>query len=225
MKNRAVKILLGISVSLIIFGCAFYKFHPHRYALVDAKEPSCTENGYSNYKCWCGAESHETISAVGHDYRKEIVDATCTKDGKEVYTCSNCCDTYEEIVKAMGHNYKEEITKEPSCTEEGTKTLTCNNCGDAYTEEIESLGHSFVDGICERCGELSEEKKKAAEESKKQDNGGSNNPSGNSGQSQNNVNNQDPYSDCESGWGGGSVDVDTSNWSTGGGGGTGAHAE
>lgn len=226
MKNRAVKILLGISVSLIIFGCAFYKFHPHRYALVDAKEPSCTENGYSNYKCWCGAESHETISAVGHNYRKEIVDATCTKDGKEVYTCSNCSDTYEEIVKAMGHNYKEEITKEPSCTEEGTKTLTCDKCGDTYTESIEPLGHSFVDGICERCGKLSEEKKQE-ESKKKTDNGGSQKPSGNSGQTGNNVSNETPTNDTSAGaaaWGFGGGSVDTSDWSTRGGG-TGAHAE
>lgn len=53
-------------------------------------------------------------------------------------------------------------------------------------------------------------KKKQEESNKKSDNSSSSSkPSGNSGQSQNNVNNQDPYSDWESGWGGGSID---DNW-------------
>lgn len=39
------------------------------------------------------------------------------------------------------HDYKEEITKEPTCTEAGEKTYTCD-CGDSYTEEIPAKGHS-----------------------------------------------------------------------------------
>jgi hypothetical protein len=56
-----------------------------------------------------------------------------------------------------------------------------------------------------------EEAKKKQEESKKTDNGGSNKPSGNSGQSQNNVNNQDPYSDWVSEWGSCFVDSGAEN--------------
>ena len=50
------------------------------------------------------------------------------------------------------HDYKEEITKEPTCTEAGEKTYTCD-CGDSYTEEIPAKGHHFEDGICTDCGE------------------------------------------------------------------------
>lgn len=50
------------------------------------------------------------------------------------------------------HDYKEEITKEPTCTEEGEKTYTCE-CGDSYTEKIPAKGHHFEDGICTDCGE------------------------------------------------------------------------
>ena len=227
MANKKVKIILGISVVLIAGGALFYKLHPHDYVLVDTKEPTCTEDGYNNYRCWCGTESKEALEAIGHDYQEEIIEATCTDEGKEVYTCSNCGDTYENSIKATGHNYKEEITVEPTCTEEGVDTFTCNNCGDVYTETIAPLGHSYIDGICERCGELSEEVKKKQEESKKkeqQSGGGSGNgggsssqkPSGNSGQSGNNVSNETPSNDISQGraaWGfsGGGNNITTSD--------------
>ena len=54
MVNKKVKILLGISIILIAGGASFYTFHPHSFVLVDAKEATCTEDGYKNYKCWCG---------------------------------------------------------------------------------------------------------------------------------------------------------------------------
>ncbi|SHN61322.1 hypothetical protein SAMN02745247_02346 [Butyrivibrio hungatei DSM 14810] len=212
MANNKVKILLGIAILLIAGGAMFYKFHPHDYVLFDTKEPTCTEDGYNNYRCWCGTESKEVLEAIGHDYQ-------------------------------------EEITVEPTCTEEGVDTFTCNNCGDVYTEAIAPLGHSYIDGICERCGELSEEKKKAEEEQKKkeeetkkkqeeskkkeqQSGGGSGNsgggsssqkPSGNSGQSQNNVSNETPSNDTSAGaaawgFGGGSSPTteDLDNTPTGG---------
>ena len=202
MKNKAVKILLGITVSLIVCGGAYYKLHPHNYALVDSKEPTCTEDGYKNFKCWCGAESQETVKAVGHSYQEVIIDATCTEDGKDIYTCSDCGDTYEESIKAIGHNYKEEVTTEPTCTKEGITTFKCRNCGDAFTESIAPLGHSFIDGICERCGELSEDAKKKQEESmkKKQQSGSgssSQKPSGNSGQTEGQSGNSPTGSDAD----------------------------
>lgn len=44
------------------------------------------------------------------------------------------------------HDYKEEITKEPTCTEAGEKTYTCD-CGDSYTEEIPAKGHNYKEEI------------------------------------------------------------------------------
>ncbi|WP_026670304.1 hypothetical protein [Butyrivibrio sp. AE3006] len=167
MKNRIVKILLGIAIAVVLCGVGIYKFHPHNYKLLETKEHTCTEQGIEKYKCWCGSEKTEMFDAIGHDYQTETIDATCIDDGKTIYTCANCGDTYEEVINAKGHDYKEEVTKEPTCTEEGIDTFTCNNCDDTYTEPIEPLGHSYVDGICERCGELSEEKKKDEEAKKK----------------------------------------------------------
>lgn len=46
--------------------------------------------------------------ATAEDYEAaweltETVDATCTKAGKTVYTCTACGDSYEEEIKAAGH--------------------------------------------------------------------------------------------------------------------------
>ena len=43
----------------------------------------------------------------GHKYESETFDATCTEDGKIVYTCV-CGDSYEETIKAQGHSFAED---------------------------------------------------------------------------------------------------------------------
>ena len=45
------------------------------------------------------------------------------------------------------HDYKEEITKQPSCGEAGEKTYTCSNCGGSYTEEIAVLAHNYTSAV------------------------------------------------------------------------------
>ena len=219
MKNKAVKILLGITIAIVICGVAYYKFHPHNFKQIEAQEPTCTEQGIEKYKCWCGMEKTETLDAIGHDYQEEIIEATCIDNGKTIYTCANCGDTYEEVIKAKGHDYKEEVTKEPTCTEEGIDTFTCNNCDDTYTEPIAPLGHSYIDGICERCGELSEEQKKKDEEAKKNSDNGNANKGGsgsNHSNSDNSGNQGTPSNDVSQGqaaWGfgggGGGYDAST----------------
>ena len=41
------------------------------------------------------------------------------------------------VVPALGHDYKGEVTKEPTVDAEGKMTYTCSRCGDTYTEPIE----------------------------------------------------------------------------------------
>ena len=50
-----------------------------------------------------------------HDYDCTVISAvTCTKDGKESYTCTKCGDNYIKTLAATGHNYVKNV---------------CANCG------------------------------------------------------------------------------------------------
>jgi uncharacterized protein YkwD len=74
----------------------------------------------------------------------ESIEPNCTDDGKKVYTCDICDNSYEENISALGHSYSSEVTKEPTYTETGLKTYTCAVCGDSYTEEIPVLEKPII---------------------------------------------------------------------------------
>ena len=89
-----------------------------------------------------------------------VIEATCTKDGEEKRTCSECGETESQAIKAFGHVFGEwQDTLPATCTENGTAVRTCNVCGEEETKEVNALGHSFVDATlfapktCSVCGE------------------------------------------------------------------------
>ena len=83
-----------------------------------------------------------------HDYvATEVVEPTCTEDGRTTYTCSTCGNTYTEYTDATGHNYEETILEEPSCTENGSASYTCAVCGDTYTDTLYAYGHHYNEEI------------------------------------------------------------------------------
>ena len=71
-----------------------------------------------------------------------------------MYTCANCSDSYEEVVKAIGHDYTAVVTA-PTCVAEGYTTYTCA-CGDSYvSDKVPATGHIYddeYDAICNVCG-------------------------------------------------------------------------
>lgn len=170
--KRNVKRLLIIS---IIFCSCFVMNSVHADEIVSRKNPTCTEDGYIEYKP-TGTVAVEpnykvTIPSLGHSYEKTVIQKqTCTEKGIIRYTCSRCGDTYDEVLAKLGHNYKLE-TIEPTCIEKGKNIYTCSRCEDSYEEEIEVLGHDFKEQriepdcenegkiihTCNRCGEVEEE--------------------------------------------------------------------
>ena len=129
-------------------------------------QPTCTEQGYTEYRCVnkaglpCGehyiVEGSRT-PALGHDYSgdsgiRTIVEPTCTTTGLKEYNCSRCGDTYTEIVPQLGHNYelKPENSKEPDCTQPGTEYYVCGRCGDVHLVRIPAKGHDWGDWIIDR---------------------------------------------------------------------------
>lgn len=136
----------------------------------DNKQPEKTEkNNKSETKTETKKEpTQEEIDAAWEE--TERVEATCTEDGKIVYTNSITGDTKEESIPASGHDYEVTDTTEAACTEDGKNTYTCKVCGDSYEEAIPATGHTegewkvtkeaglFSTGskevTCEKCGEI-----------------------------------------------------------------------
>ena len=72
----------------------------------------------------------------------DIEDATCTKDGKKMYSCEYCYKQKTEKISALGHEWDEgTVTKQPSVTEEGIRTYKCKHsgCKETKTEKIAKL--------------------------------------------------------------------------------------
>ena len=73
----------------------------------------------------------------------ETTEATCTTDGKVVYTAvyGAYTDTATVVIPASGHSYDAVVTA-PTCTEGGYTTYTCH-CGDSYVaDDVDATGHS-----------------------------------------------------------------------------------
>ena len=137
---------------------------PNETSTSDNKQPEKTETKTETKK----EPTQEEIDAAWEE--TERVEATCTEDGKIVYTNSITGDVKEESIPAAGHDYEVTDTTEAACTEDGKNTYTCKVCGDAYEEAIPATGHTegewkvtreaglFSTGskevTCEKCGEI-----------------------------------------------------------------------
>jgi len=107
----------------------------HDYKQTTTKEPTCGEQGIYVTKCTrCGAGSQNGngyIAATGkHTWvYTSTTDATCTKDGYKLYTCSVCAQTKKETITKLGHDYHEVVTKQPTCGTQGIYVTKCSRCG------------------------------------------------------------------------------------------------
>ena len=76
---------------------------------------TCTTGGsYEQVEyCECGEEiSREKIitEPLGHDYKEEFIEPTCTDKGYTVFTCMRCGDSYEgNQTEVLGHQFDEGI--------------------------------------------------------------------------------------------------------------------
>lgn len=82
----------------------------------------------------------DTPTPCAHNYiLTDLREPTCTSQGFQVYTCSLCCDSYQQTVAATGHQYTD-----PTCT----LPKICKVCSQT---DGQPLGHSYSDGYCIRC--------------------------------------------------------------------------
>ena len=83
------------------------------------------------------------------------IEATCEGWGMDVYKCSGCPYTEENLGDPpLNHDYSYSHSTEPTCTEYGLKHYICTRCGDNYAAaEIDPLGHDWNGTECVRCGD------------------------------------------------------------------------
>lgn len=112
------------------------------------KDSTCTLTGQRYTVCeGCGniIGEIETIPLKAHDYNKEIIPATCTKEGLAKFTCE-CGAHYEEAIPVIPHTPVTDRGYAPTCTNKGLSDGShCDVCQQVLTaqEVIEATGHTY----------------------------------------------------------------------------------
>ncbi|MCD7864729.1 MAG: CAP domain-containing protein, partial [Clostridiales bacterium] len=112
--------------------------------------PTCVDEGSYDSVVYCSDCGEElsrvtvTIAATGiHTYvldENASIAATCTEDGKNVYVCSICGDSYTENVSAAGHTAGEAVKEnvvDATSTKDGSydSVVYCTVCGEELSRE------------------------------------------------------------------------------------------
>lgn len=163
---------------------ALLKGHKHSWKKEKTVAPTCTEQGYTVYKCaynlfgvGCTAtKKDDYVPALGHDMSDWIVvEATCTTAGEKYQACkrSGCNhkvveEGYAEAHPALDHDFEgaEWVIEAPTCTTPGQRYQVCKrdgcnqkNIDEAYAEAHPALGHvwgKYVDDDKPGCQQQTE---------------------------------------------------------------------
>ncbi len=122
----------------------------HKYVKLSVTDPTCTEKGYTTYKCSDCGDTYKAdfVDALGHNYNTSgKVEPTCTEKGYDTHVCSRCGDTYKDnFVDALGHTVVVDPAVAPDCTHtgltEGSHCSVCNTVIKAQ-ETVPATGHSY----------------------------------------------------------------------------------
>ncbi len=131
-------------------------------------EATCTTDGKAlNATCSrCDAfEEEHVIPKTGHDEQEEVIDPTCTENGKVRTFCANGCtgegafeekivDLEDKEMQALGHDLQiAELFKEPTCTETGFARYECSRaeeCGLAPEYKVIPAAHTNGEGVVKK---------------------------------------------------------------------------
>ena len=163
---------------------ALLKGHKHSWKKEKTVAPTCTEQGYTVYKCaynlfgvGCTAtKKDDYVPALDHNMSDWIVvEATCTTAGDKYKVCqrSGCNhkvveEGYAEAHPALDHDFEgaEWVIEAPTCTTPGQRYQVCKrdgcnqkNIDEAYAEAHPALGHvwgKYVDDDKPGCQQQTE---------------------------------------------------------------------
>lgn len=147
---------------------ALLKGHKHSWKKEKTVAPTCTEQGYTLYKCaynlfgvGCTAtKKDDFVPALDHNMSDWIVvAATCTTAGEKYKVCqrSGCNhkvveEGYAEAHPALDHDFEgaEWVIEAPTCTTPGKRYQVCKRDGcnaekvdESYAKEHPALGHAW----------------------------------------------------------------------------------
>lgn len=147
---------------------ALLKGHKHKWKKEKTVAPTCTEQGYTVYKCeynlfgiGCTAtKKDDFVPALDHNMSDWIVvEATCTTAGEKYKVCqrSGCNhkvveEGYAEAHPALDHDFEgaEWVIEAPTCTTPGQRYQVCKrdgcnaeNVDETYAKEHPALGHAW----------------------------------------------------------------------------------
>ena len=163
---------------------ALLKEHKHKWKKEKTVAPTCTEQGYTVYKCeynifgiGCTATKKDDFKpALDHNMSDWIVvKATCTTAGEKYKACqrSGCTykvveEGYAEAYPALGHDFEgaEWVIEAPTCTTPGQRYQVCKrdgcnekNIDKTYAAAHPALGHvwgKYVDDDKPGCQQQTE---------------------------------------------------------------------
>lgn len=132
--------------------------HLHAYKIT-VVNPTCTESGYTLYKCSCGdSRIEKVVSKKEHSWGEweTVKSATTLLDGEKKRVCTVCGKAETAVINMLIPNYEEMKTKlleliNAKRQESGLNPLTVDNelseCAKVRAEEItENYGHTRQNG-------------------------------------------------------------------------------
>ncbi len=123
--------------------------HVPKYG-VNKKEATCTEKGYTGDTvctvCNKVIEKGSETNPKNHSYVLTTVSATCVSEGYDLYTCSNCGDSYKTNIVAPNNKHTVVVDKAvpATCTTDGyTAGTHCSVCNKVISAQkvIKATGH------------------------------------------------------------------------------------
>ena len=121
----------------------------HNYKVTSTTKATCSAAGSEVKTCSnCNDKQSTTLPKLNHTYKTSKTTATCTAAGKEMSKCSTCGHVgNSKETPALGHDWKDTITKEATCTTEGSKNRECKRCGEKTTAVVEKADHTYEEVI------------------------------------------------------------------------------
>lgn len=114
-----------------------YPAQVHEWTITTSEKASCIKEGSYTAHCdICGQTKTVVLPVTGHDYTyTKTVSPTCTNDGYDIYTCTDCGNMIKENVIEASHHLTTEFIY-PTCISSGYNRYTCSECGEVLTENV-----------------------------------------------------------------------------------------